>query len=195
LDQEEFILAMFLINCKRKGMNIPEFDTTVTAKPPSTKARTTKQASSSLQWKITEEDKNKYTDMFNRIQPDGDCLTGKAARELFDSSGLARNDMAKIWRIADVDQDGTLNQLEFIFAMHFINRKLKGVEIPDFLPESMMVDVRRLQEQENQRKEQEKKLIEQENQRYFAEQERQRLDRELQRNVLERHHVQEERER
>lgn len=46
--------------------------------------------------------------------------------------------LAKVWRLADVDQDGALDSDEFALAMHLINIKLDGYDMPDDLPEHLI---------------------------------------------------------
>jgi hypothetical protein len=46
--------------------------------------------------------------------------------------------LAKVWRLADVDQDGALDGDEFALAMHLINIKLDGYDMPDELPDHLI---------------------------------------------------------
>ncbi|CAB4067350.1 EHD1 [Lepeophtheirus salmonis] len=46
--------------------------------------------------------------------------------------------LAKIWRLADVDQDGALDSDEFALAMHLIHVKLDGFDLTDDLPEHLI---------------------------------------------------------
>jgi hypothetical protein len=52
------------------------------------------------------------------------------ARELFGRSGLAPPDLARIWTLADRDQDARLSRVEFAIAMHLINAALQSVPLP-----------------------------------------------------------------
>jgi hypothetical protein len=42
--------------------------------------------------------------------------------------------LGKIWKLADVDKDGMMDADEFALAMHLINIKLDGHELPTELP-------------------------------------------------------------
>ena len=46
--------------------------------------------------------------------------------------------LAKVWRLADVDQDGMLDADEFALSMHLINIKLDGFDLPDDLPSHLI---------------------------------------------------------
>ncbi len=46
--------------------------------------------------------------------------------------------LAKVWRLADVDQDGALDADEFALAMHLINVKLEGYDLPEDLPDHLV---------------------------------------------------------
>lgn len=49
--------------------------------------------------------------------------------------GLVLNQiLPKVWRLSDVDGDGMLDSDEFALAMHLINVKLEGYDLPDELP-------------------------------------------------------------
>jgi len=46
--------------------------------------------------------------------------------------------LAKVWRLADCDQDGLLDADEFALAMHLIHVKLDGFDLPDNLPDHLV---------------------------------------------------------
>lgn len=45
--------------------------------------------------------------------------------------------MSKIWLLADTDKDNLLDIDEFALAMHLINIKLDGHELPEKLPDHL----------------------------------------------------------
>ena len=59
---------------------------------------------------------------------------GRVAREELIKSKLPSKELGKIWRLADVDHDGLLDDEEFALAMHLIKVKIEGHQIPDELP-------------------------------------------------------------
>lgn len=52
-------------------------------------------------------------------------------------SKLPNSVLSKIWKLADVDKDGMLDADEFALAMHLINVKIDGNDIPYTLPEHL----------------------------------------------------------
>lgn len=49
-------------------------------------------------------------------------------------SKLPNSVLGKIWKLSDVDHDGFLDSDEFALAMHLINVKLDGHDLPSELP-------------------------------------------------------------
>ena len=77
------------------------------------------------------------------------CLTGKLstanAKEALLKSGLARDALFKIWKLADIDQDGQFDAEEFAVAKHLIDCHLNaGMEIPDRLPAALLPPSKRV---------------------------------------------------
>ena len=46
--------------------------------------------------------------------------------------------LRRIWKLSDVDQDGMLDSDEFALAMHLINIKMEGHDLPSTLPEHLI---------------------------------------------------------
>ena len=53
-------------------------------------------------------------------------------------SNLPNKVLGKIWKLADTDSDGMLDNDEFALAMHLIKVKVEGNEIPDELPKHLI---------------------------------------------------------
>ncbi|KAJ2889849.1 actin organization and endocytosis protein, partial [Coemansia aciculifera] len=80
-------------------------------------------------------EKAQYEGIFRRWDPGRrGVLKGEQAREVFAQSGLAQFELAKIWNLSDINNQGELNLDEFSVAMHLIFRRLAGSSIPESLP-------------------------------------------------------------
>ncbi|KFM70235.1 hypothetical protein X975_27218, partial [Stegodyphus mimosarum] len=90
-------------------------------------------------WKVRPEAKMKYDEKFYQLKPINGYITGEQAKNLFLMSGLPPQILAHIWALADRDADGKMDANEFAIAMHLIELKLKGIEVPKTLPPSMIV--------------------------------------------------------
>lgn len=90
------------------------------------------------QW-IVSKDKPKYDEIFSTLNPSEDGkLTGSDAKPEFLKSKLPNSVLGKIWKLADVDKDGLLDEEEFSLAMHLIKIKLDGHDLPNNLPEHLI---------------------------------------------------------
>ncbi|XP_077486990.1 dynamin associated protein 160 isoform X3 [Amblyomma americanum] len=88
-------------------------------------------------WVIPPESRAKFDAQFRQMQPVGGFITGEQAKKLFLQSGLPAAVLAKVWSLADMDADGRINQHEFAVALHLIQMKLKGIELPAALPATL----------------------------------------------------------
>ncbi|KAI9449187.1 hypothetical protein F5148DRAFT_1248554 [Russula earlei] len=90
-------------------------------------------------WTLSKAEKKSYDQIFRAWDTSNSgFIDGKTAIEVFGQSDLDRNDLARIWTLADVDNRGKLNIAEFHVAMGLIYRKLNGNEIPDELPAELV---------------------------------------------------------
>lgn len=53
-------------------------------------------------------------------------------------SKLPNSVLGKIWKLSDVDKDGFLDADEFALAMHLIQVKIGGYDIPTELPDHLV---------------------------------------------------------
>ena len=103
---------------------------------------------------IVGKDRYKWDSVFDSLNPIDGKVTGagkrisflmnmegymilhyiSAAKSEMVKSKLPNSVLGKVWKLADVDKDGMLDSDEFALAMHLINIKLDGHDIPAELP-------------------------------------------------------------
>lgn len=99
----------------------PSFDTT-SGQPPT-------------DWAVPQSSRLKYRQLFNsHDKMMSGHLTGPQARTILMQSSLPQGQLASIWSLSDIDQDGKLTAEEFILAMHLIDMAMSGVPLPPVLP-------------------------------------------------------------
>jgi len=87
---------------------------------------------------IVEREKPKYDEIFNSLEQQGGKVTGRSAKEEMLKSNLPNKVLGKIWKLADTDSDGMLDNEEFALAMHLIKVKTDGSELPEDLPKHLI---------------------------------------------------------
>ncbi|XP_044526168.1 intersectin-1 [Gracilinanus agilis] len=88
-------------------------------------------------WAITVEERAKHDQQFHSLKPTSGFITGDQARNFFFQSGLPQPVLAQIWALADMNNDGRMDQIEFSIAMKLIKLKLQGYQLPAALPPIM----------------------------------------------------------
>lgn len=88
------------------------------------------------EWIVTK-DRASYDTIFDRICPNGSKVSGSTAKLEMVKSKLPNSILGKIWKLADADKDGFLDRDEFALAMHLINVKTEGNDLPCELPEHL----------------------------------------------------------
>lgn len=78
-----------------------------------------------------------YDAIFESLSPTDGKLSGATAKEEMIKSKLPNSVLGKIWKLADIDKDGFLDKDEFALAMHLINVKLSGNDLPSVLPDHL----------------------------------------------------------
>ncbi|CAH1153776.1 unnamed protein product [Phaedon cochleariae] len=86
-----------------------------------------------LDWIVSRE-KPKYDEIFTSLSSADGKVTGMAAKAEMVKSKLPNSVLSKVWKLADVDKDGMLDNEEFALAMHLINIKIDGNDLPSELP-------------------------------------------------------------
>ncbi|KAL1691657.1 hypothetical protein GGG16DRAFT_91161 [Schizophyllum commune] len=96
-------------------------------------------AAPKVPWALSKAEKKQYDQIF-RAWDTGNTgfINGQTALEVFGQSGLSKEELGRIWALADVDDRGKLNIAEFHVAMGLIYRRLNGNPIPDTLPPELV---------------------------------------------------------
>jgi len=95
-----------------------------------------------VEWVIAK-DRYKYDSTFDTLNPIDGKVSGASAKSEMIKSKLPNNVLGKIWKLADVDKDGMLDSDEFALAMHLINVKLDGHDLPTELPAHLVPPAKR----------------------------------------------------
>lgn len=90
-----------------------------------------------LEW-VVAKDKPTYDEIFYTLSPVNGKITGASAKKEMVKSKLPNTVLGKIWKLADVDHDGLLDDEEFALANHLIKVKLEGHELPAELPSHLV---------------------------------------------------------
>jgi len=162
LDITEFNIAMYLINARKRGLELPFgipdaliSSARLDVPPPSPGlpavnsnstapgAPTNPGSMNKSEWIIQPAEKAKYDELFksNDLDKDG-YITGDQAKVLFSRCGLPLPDLSRIWLLSDLTQDHQLDRQEFAIAMFLINVRLRQKELPASLPEVLILSAR-----------------------------------------------------
>ncbi|KAF8589690.1 hypothetical protein K439DRAFT_300209 [Ramaria rubella] len=96
-------------------------------------------AAPKVPWALSKAERKQYDQIFRAWDTNGTgFISGETALQVFGQSGLEKNDMARIWSLADQDDRGKLGLAEFHVAMGLIYRRLNGNEIPEQLPPELV---------------------------------------------------------
>ncbi|KAG8451736.1 hypothetical protein GDO86_003797 [Hymenochirus boettgeri] len=92
-------------------------------------------------WRITEEQREYYTNQFLTLQSDlKSLISGSVAKHFFTKSKLPISELSHIWDLSDVDCDGSLTLAEFCTAFHLIVARKNGYDVPETLPQTLLPD-------------------------------------------------------
>ncbi|XP_016985116.1 EH domain-containing protein 1 [Drosophila rhopaloa] len=94
---------------------------------------------------ICNKDKPRTDGIFNGLGPVDGKISGATAKQELIKSKLPNSVLSKIWKLSDVDGDGFLDADEFALALHLINVKLEGCELPTTLPEHLVPPSKRFE--------------------------------------------------
>jgi epidermal growth factor receptor substrate 15 len=71
---------------------------------------------SNTDWSVKPDEKKKYTQLFDSLQPENGILPGNKVKGLLMDSKLPIDTLSTIWELADQDKDGGLDKWEFIIV-------------------------------------------------------------------------------
>ncbi|KAI8378906.1 hypothetical protein BD560DRAFT_487807 [Blakeslea trispora] len=140
LTSQEFCCLLKLIACAQHGVMTAEpiLSTKVPLPDFSGQGTPRMQTTDTPQDTISPEDRMKYIQLFQSFHPVNNILSGEQAKQAFMRSNLPPTTLQAIWNLADTRRSGSLNQTEFIIAMHYIERAMKGaVQLPASLPPNL----------------------------------------------------------
>ncbi|BES93157.1 Dynamin family [Nesidiocoris tenuis] len=80
----------------------------------------------------------KYDAIFESLGPTNGKVSGEVAKMEMVKSKLPKPVLGKIWKLADIDKDGALDSEEFALALHLIQVKLDGHDLPPTLPDHLI---------------------------------------------------------
>ncbi|KAL3873049.1 hypothetical protein ACJMK2_036210 [Sinanodonta woodiana] len=89
------------------------------------------------EWIVTQE-KYKYDETFEKLNPINGKISGAAAKSEMVKSKLPNSVLGKIWKLADLDHDGMLDMDEWALANHLVKIKLDGHDLPNELPDHLI---------------------------------------------------------
>lgn len=103
-------------------------------------------------WSMSKDQQEYYRKQFRSLlgSNGGSKVSGVIAKEFFMRSKLTSSELSDIWRLADIDKDGSLNLAEFSIAMHLVVlRKKAAVDVPTTLPKSLVSSALKINLQDN----------------------------------------------
>ncbi|KAI7859767.1 hypothetical protein BDC45DRAFT_587054 [Circinella umbellata] len=90
-------------------------------------------------WDVTSQQKMQSDILFNQIDTKRTgVIQGNEAVEFFKTSQLPDTDLARVWDLADLEQNGQLTPDEFAVAMYLIQSRIAGKPLPSVLPKSLI---------------------------------------------------------
>lgn len=90
------------------------------------------------QWIINPQMKATYDEVFYGLNPKNGYLDGAAAREPLMATGVAIDDLRRIWDLCDFEKDGQLDADAFALALFLSEAAKQGKKPPPQLPMSFV---------------------------------------------------------
>ena len=146
MDKPGFYVALKLVSLAQFGENInvknlrletnaPKCGDVPKMKPPPVPKMVPIAATD---WSVKPEERQKYQTLFTSLQPTNGVLPGNKVAGLLKDSKLPVDTLSIIWELADQDKDGSLDEHEFMVAMHLVYKALDSRAIPSSLPKELI---------------------------------------------------------
>ncbi|BES90284.1 eclosion hormone [Nesidiocoris tenuis] len=147
LNRAGFYTALKLVSLAQIGQEVSIANTTMYTPPPKLSGQipsrgptpTINSVPATLSdWGMKPLERAKYEQLFESLQPLNGVIPGNKVKGLLIDSKLPVVTLGKIWDLADMDKDGSLDKHEFIVAMHLVYKALEKYAIPNSLPPELL---------------------------------------------------------
>jgi hypothetical protein len=106
--------------------------------PPKSNDLRDKNPFAQVPWDIKPEDKASYDQIFNNLKIKNGKVSGEVAQKVLLDTGVAYNQLHKIWDLSDIQKTGELDSEEFAVAMYLCEQVKAGESLPKALPYSLV---------------------------------------------------------
>lgn len=141
LNKQGFFVALKLVSLAQMGLNLDSTLLCNDVAPPklgNNPIAVPALAPKAIDWTISPAKLAEYEQLFDSLQPNNGYIPGNKVKSLLMDSKLPVDTLCKIWDLADMDQDGSLNRAEFAIAMHLVYKALEKYIIPNTLPAELI---------------------------------------------------------
>ncbi|KAG0266862.1 hypothetical protein BG011_000477 [Mortierella polycephala] len=93
-----------------------------------------------FEWSFSDSEQVTYERIFSLWErPAEECVSSDIAGKVFMTLGLMNHDLYKICQLLNPEEKPVLNRTEFIAGLHLVNCKAIGYELPEELPDELMM--------------------------------------------------------
>lgn len=136
----EFAVAVHLVAGRRRGLDLPselpsELVALAAGVAIGSQGHKADASSFGTDWAATPEELRGYRGIFEELDVRRLGRLGfNEVRDIFERSSLPQEELAHIWGLADADEDEALTIGEFACAMHLLQRRRQGAQLPPHCP-------------------------------------------------------------
>ncbi|KAF0492538.1 P-loop containing nucleoside triphosphate hydrolase protein [Gigaspora margarita] len=88
-------------------------------------------------WDFSAINKQEAIAQFNSLRPNNGKVSGESVKPVLMETGLEKTVLAKVWKLADWDEDGYMDIDQFAVALHLCKAVTSGGELPEELPPAL----------------------------------------------------------